>query len=51
MWKVPSGDCKIFTANGSPCENGVIMPDGKCSISKPFSIFSEELFSNHDNFP
>lgn len=28
MWKIPSGDCKIFQSHGQRVEQGVLMPDG-----------------------
>jgi len=33
LWKIPSGDYKIFPGTGTPSECGTIMPDGKrCAI-------------------
>lgn len=29
MWKVPSGDCKVFGGSGEKSECGVILPDGQ----------------------
>ena len=29
MWKVPSGDSKVFLGNGEKAEGAVIFPDGK----------------------
>lgn len=29
MWKVPSGDCKVFGGSGEKSDCGVILPDGK----------------------
>lgn len=30
MWKIPSGDCKVFGGSGEKSECGVILPDGIC---------------------
>jgi len=36
MWKIPSGECKLYTGSTSKCETGVLLPDGKhknsCSL-------------------
>ncbi|XP_031849389.1 angio-associated migratory cell protein [Nomia melanderi] len=29
MWKIPTGDCKVFQGYGCRAENGAIFPDGK----------------------
>lgn len=29
MWKIPSGDSKVFLGNGEKAEGGVLFPDGK----------------------
>ncbi|XP_052125864.1 angio-associated migratory cell protein isoform X3 [Frankliniella occidentalis] len=29
MWKIPSGDCKVFGGSGEKSDCGVILPDGK----------------------
>ena len=36
MWKVPSGDCKIFSGHGQKTTAGVILPDGKQVFSGYF---------------
>jgi len=29
MWKIPSGECKIYSGSTSKCENASLLPDGK----------------------
>lgn len=29
VWRIPSGDCKVFEGNGNKSENGVVTADGK----------------------
>lgn len=43
MWKIPTGDSKIFTAHGEKVEAAQLLPDGKPQIYA--SIFEIELYT------
>jgi len=53
MWKIPSGDCKIYAGSSVKCECGVLLPDGKRLLTgytdgtlKIFDLKSGEIQHN-----